>query len=192
MYYYSLLWVALAYNAFVYLRVHRLMHSALTANAVVAEPHATHATYRRLEMLGGRFALYLLTFLVSQLPCVLRHALVATLGPPSGWSASYAWAWDGVALASDALCPLHGFLNGLVYGLSNRPIYAHWCGPRDEWPAADPEGVRHSWLGGGGGGGGMGGCCWPWRGRRVEPPGDGTGNSADGDARASCTMPLRS
>ena len=41
----------------------------------------------RLEALGARFTIYLLTFLGSQLPCVLRHVLVAVLGPPSTWVA---------------------------------------------------------------------------------------------------------
>lgn len=88
---------------------------------------------------------------------MLRHALIATLGPPSEW-ASRDW-WDALSYASDILCPLHGFLNGVVYGLSNKAIYQHWCPQRLRRtevsgiePLAGSPGARR----------GKGGGCYRW------------------------------
>ena len=52
--FFSLLGIALAYNAFVYIRVHRLMHAALSANAVVLDPEASQAMCAEAPPLRAR------------------------------------------------------------------------------------------------------------------------------------------
>jgi hypothetical protein len=116
--FYSVLWGALAYNALVFFLVHSSMYRILSANALTLAPDAAESMRRRLDALGSRFRLYLLTFLGSQLPCALRHVLVAALGDPATWASPV--FWDGLTLLACFLCPLHGALNGLVYGWSAR------------------------------------------------------------------------
>jgi hypothetical protein len=118
--FYSVLWLALAYNAYIFFRVHRTMRSVLTANAAVLDPTATREMSQRLDALGNRFLLYLLTFLASQVPCALRHVLVVVFGSPVEWASPL--FWGGLSLVADLLCPLHGFLNGMVYGVAARGI----------------------------------------------------------------------
>jgi hypothetical protein len=68
MVFYSLLLVALLYNALVFFLVHRAMRTTFSANAQLGN-HAADATAelrRRLDALGSRFVLYLLTFVGSQ------------------------------------------------------------------------------------------------------------------------------
>lgn len=139
--FYSVLWGALAYNALVFFLVHSSMGRILSANASTLAPDAAESMRRRLDALGTRFRLYLLTFLGSQLPCALRHVLVAALGDPQKW-ASPAF-WDALTLLACLLCPLHGALNGLVYGWSARhklscaaegagPCCSDCCGEEEE------------------------------------------------------------
>ena len=118
--FYTVLWCALGYNALVFFLVHRSMRRVLSANASILDPRAASEMRRRLDALGGRFLLYLLTFLGSQFTCALRHVLVATLGKPSAWAAPA--FWDSLTLASNFLCPLHGALNGIVYGWTARAL----------------------------------------------------------------------
>lgn len=102
-------------------------------------PQATSEMHARLDALANRFLLYLVTFVGSQFPCALRHILVTLLGSPYGWRSPVAHtAWDVLRLSADALCPLHGFLNFLVYGLSAKGLCATksyeaggrgWCVP---------------------------------------------------------------
>ena len=146
-----LLWVALLYNVLVFCYVHGAMRAALSVNALAAEAEAASAMQRRLDALGGRFVLYILTFIGTQSPAVFRHILIFSFGPSVISSALPFWCT--LTLLSDLLTPLHGFLNFLVYVVFSR---------RRDDPAASGDG-----LGGGccavcctpcGGGGGGGGC----------------------------------
>ena len=86
----------------------------------------------------------------------MRHVLVVIFGSPRQWgSPACRSAWAALSLLSDGLCPLHGALNGLVYGLSLqvRPKRC-WCaadadaadGDGGAWRAAELcRGVRRSW-----------------------------------------------
>ena len=118
--FYSLLWVALLYNAYIFIKVLSTMRMALAANANVLDPTATQEMHSRLNALGQRFLLYLLTFLASQFPCALRHIFVVVFGAPETWASPV--VWGVLSLAADTLCPLHGFLNGIVYGIAARGI----------------------------------------------------------------------
>ena len=123
--FFSLLWVALVYNAFTLFSVHRQMRNALSSNAAVLDPETAREMHRRVDQLGNRFLLYILTFLVSQLPIALRHLCVLLLGhgPHAETSVAAEPAlWAALILLSDALCPLHGFLNAIVYGVSAKGI----------------------------------------------------------------------
>jgi len=120
--FYTLLWFAIGYNCWVYVHVLRIASRAVDATSEVLDPATALALARRLDALGGRFMLYLLTFIVSQSPCVLRHLLVVIGQEDVDWM-------SGLDNACDAICPLHGFLNGLVYGMSNSMLVgALWRG----------------------------------------------------------------
>ena len=71
------------------------------------EPAASLAIARRYDALGGRFLLYLLTFILSQSPCLVRHLLIVAGVRDTSWE-------PGFDYMSDAICPLHGFLNGAL------------------------------------------------------------------------------
>ena len=123
--FFSLLWIALIYNAATLYSVHATMRQALSTNAAILDPEAAREMHRRVDQLGNRFVLYILTFLISQLPIALRHLCVLLLGhgPHADTSVAAEPAlWAALILLSDALCPLHGFLNAIVYGLSAKGI----------------------------------------------------------------------
>ena len=148
--FYALLWLALLYNALVFFLVHRAMRIVLRANAVSTDEQAAsemaNEMRRRLDALGARFLLYIATFVGSQLPCALRHILVASLGKPELWCNPT--VWYALSLVADGLCPLHGFLNALVYGFSARGI-DHRCGCSGN--SSGGGGLFCAWGGGGGG-----------------------------------------
>jgi len=120
------LWGALLYNMYSYLVVHVQIRRAVGAGSSHLSPDAQAELSRRTR-LWPRFALYILTFLASQGPTGVRIILQLILQPPLACidaSASPAWLW--LCRFSTVLCPLHGALNGLVYGLTNRRLYQWW------------------------------------------------------------------
>ena len=120
------LWGALAYNIYSYLVVHVQIRRAVGAGSSHLSPDAQAELSRRTR-LWPRFALYILTFLASQGPTGVRIILQLILQPPLACidaASSPAWLW--LCRFSTVLCPLHGALNGLVYGLTNRRLYQRW------------------------------------------------------------------
>ena len=115
------LWGALLYNMYSYLVVHVQIRRAVGAGSSHLSPDAQAELSRRTR-LWPRFALYILTFLASQGPTGVRIILQLTTCIDA--SASPAWLW--LCRFSTVLCPLHGALNGLVYGLTNRRLYQRW------------------------------------------------------------------
>ena len=82
--FYSVLWVALLYNALVFFLVHRAMRSTLSANAPNLSPRATHQINRRLGALGNQFVLYLITFLGSQARAASSSSSAASIVSTNG------------------------------------------------------------------------------------------------------------
>ena len=87
--FYALLWLALGYNCYVYVTVLRVVSRAVDATSQVLEPTASHAIARRLDALGARFALYLLTFILSQSPCLVRHLLIVIGVKDATWTPTF-------------------------------------------------------------------------------------------------------
>ena len=112
----SLLWLALLYNVYSFAAVHRLIRRALrNIGAADLEPQARRELERRMR-LWPRFVLYVLSFVCSQAPGALRTILVKCDAPAA--------VWPPLNLLASALCPLHGFLNSLIYGFTTRRIRA--------------------------------------------------------------------
>ena len=75
---------------------------------------ASLAAVRLRTKVWPRFLMYILVFLSSQGPGVIW----SLLGNPN-------WPW-GVQIFIGVISNLNGFLNALVYGLTNVQIYRHW------------------------------------------------------------------
>ena len=91
---------------------------------MTSELVSARATIRRLDM---RLSLYLLAFLVAQLPSVLHRSIQICVGDVSAW----------LAVAQAATQPAQGLLNALVYlrynGKNNWSFWCHNCKRRMRW-----------------------------------------------------------
>ena len=124
----SLLWVAMLYAAFVFVSVHLMLRRSVESAAKAWNGRTSLASLdavRQRTKVWPRFLAYLLIFLLSQGPGVLW----SVLGNPP-WPI---WVRIGI----QALGNLNGFLNAVVYGLTNVAVYRHWmslvpCCGRDD------------------------------------------------------------
>jgi len=117
------LWGALAYNVFAYVSVHRLVHQVMDASNGLLAPDAQQAFARRVRV-WPRFTVYILTFVISQLPDVFI-LFIQWVFAPSGP------VMTAASRASYILSQLHGLLNGIVFCYANRSAYYQlWSAPR--------------------------------------------------------------
>lgn len=118
--YESVLWIALLYNVYSFAAVNALIRAALRMGTADMDPQARRELEARVR-LWPRFMLYVGSFLGSQAPCALRTIFDVADAPES--------VFPVLNLLACVLCPLHGFLNGLVYGCTTRRIRAIWLQP---------------------------------------------------------------
>ena len=118
--YESVLWIALLYNVYSFAAVNALIRAALRTGTADMDPQARRELEARVR-LWPRFMLYVGSFIGSQAPCALRTIFDVADAPAS--------LFPLLNLLACALCPLHGFLNGLVYGCTTRRIRAIWLQP---------------------------------------------------------------
>lgn len=108
----ALLWPIILYNIFAFLRVHCALRRRVRSATALLDPDVQ--AQRSVTTLWPYFLLYVLTFLISQAPAVC-FAILNDYMPLPG-------PLDG----ADLLQCLHGFLNGLAYGITNRAFLSVW------------------------------------------------------------------
>jgi len=111
--YASLLWIVMAYGAFVFISVQWRLCSSVAEDTRLMRASQRQAAYRRIT-LWPQFLMYILVFLLSQAPGVVVSSTDRVDYPE----------WVYVTIA--ALANVHGLLNALTYGLTNAEVYVHW------------------------------------------------------------------
>jgi len=118
------LWLALAYNMFAFISVHVLIQQVRDVSNGLLAPDAQLAFERRVRV-WPRFTMYILTFVVSQLPEVVM--LVVELVAAPTWGPTM----NALVTAANSLSQMHGFLNGVIFCFKHR-VLAHqqWASRR--------------------------------------------------------------
>jgi len=109
----ALLWVVMAYGAFVFIAVQWRLCSSVAAATDVVRPAERRAAYRRITM-WPQFLAYIMVFLISQGPGVVISNTDNVAYP------------DWVQAMVAAFGNLHGMLNAVTYGLTNAEVYVNW------------------------------------------------------------------
>ena len=108
----ALLWPIILYNVFAFVRVHCALRQRVRSATALLDPELQ--TQRSVTTLWPYFLLYVLTFVVSQAPAVCLEILNDYM------------AVSAPLQAAMLLQSLHGFLNGLTYGITNRAFLSVW------------------------------------------------------------------